>query len=172
MDVVDQSVPVSDLLSAVKNAVKHAGISSTDPGRDLRIRSVQLILNVVVTTKLGGGLDFRVPVIGWNVKIGGSQTTKRTHTIDITLVPARAEDRHELRSGDVVEDALVEAIDTIRRALAEADAGDDPLVLGTGTVELAFAVTDEGTISVGAEAELSDETTHILKMELAPTSLG
>ncbi|MEK8105130.1 trypco2 family protein [Micromonospora sp. M12] len=76
-----------------------------------------MILSAIVTTKLGGGLDFRVPVIGWKVKVGGSHSRQRTHTIDITLVTADLQDRHELR-GSPVEETLVEAITTIRAVVA------------------------------------------------------
>ncbi|PWR13264.1 hypothetical protein DKT68_01300 [Micromonospora acroterricola] len=165
MDVIDYSVPVEELVSAVKRAVKKARISASDADRDLRVGSVQLILSAVVTTKLGGGLDFRVPVIGWKVKVGGSHSRQKTHTIDITLVAEDLEDRYELRDS-AVEETLVEAITTIRAAVAAGTSGDDPLVLRTGTVELVFGVTDEGTISVGVEGELTDEITNTLRIEL------
>ncbi|MET8121440.1 trypco2 family protein [Micromonospora sp. NPDC005189] len=171
MDVIDYSVPVEELVSAVKDAVKQAGISTTDVGRDLRVGSVQLVLSAVVTTKLGGGLDFRVPVIGWKVKVGGSRSRQRTHTIDITLVAEDLQDRHELRNS-AVEETLVEAITTIRAAVAAGTDGDDPLVLKAGTVELVFGVTDQGTISVGAEGELTDEVTNTLRIELVGATAG
>lgn len=169
MDVTDHSVPVEELVSAVKDAVEQAGISTTDVGRDLRVGSVQLILSAIVTTKLGGGLDFRVPVIGWKVKVGGSHSRQRTHTIDITLVTEDLQDRHELR-GSPVEETLVEAITTIRAVVAAGTGGDDPLVLRAGTVELVFGVTDQGTISVGVEGELTDEVTNTLRIELMAAS--
>ncbi|MEU5906861.1 trypco2 family protein [Micromonospora sp. NPDC047467] len=169
MDVIDYSVPVEELVSAVKNAVKQAGISTTDADRDLRVASVQLVLSAVATTKLGGGLDFRVPVIGWKVKVGGSRSRQRTHTIDITLVAEDLHGRHELRD-TTVEETLVEAITTVRAAVTAGTDGDDPLVLKTGTVELVFGVTDQGTISVGAEGELTDEVTNTLRIELVPGS--
>ncbi|RQX09687.1 hypothetical protein DDE19_33365 [Micromonospora ureilytica] len=165
MYVIDDSVPVEELVSAVKNAVKQAGISTTDEGRDLRVSSVQLILSAVVTTKLGGGLDLRVPVIGWKVKVGGSRSRQKTHTIDITLVAEELQDRHELRHS-AVEATLVDAITTIRSVVAAGTGGDDPLVLQAGTVELVFGVTDQGTISFGMEGELTDEVTNTLRIEL------
>ncbi|SIM67080.1 trypco2 family protein [Micromonospora cremea] len=165
MDVIDYSVPVEELVSAVKKAVRKARISTADAGRDLRVGSVQLILSAVVTTKLGGGLDFRVPVIGWKVKVGGSHSRQKTHTIDVTLVAEDLQDRYELRDS-AVEETLVEAITTIRAAVAAGTDGDDPLVLETATVELVFGVTDEGTISVGVEGELTDEITNTLRIEL------
>ncbi|MFG3558459.1 trypco2 family protein [Micromonospora sp. NPDC047557] len=172
MNVIDYSVPVEDLVSAVKNAVKQAGISATDVGRrDLRVGSVQLTLSAVVTTKLGGGLDFRVPVIGWKVKVGGSRSRQKTHTIDITLVAEDHQDQHELRN-DAVEESLVEAITTIRAVVAIGTGGDDPLVLKTSTVEIVFGITDQGTISVGAEGELTDEVTNTLRIELLSARAG
>ncbi|WP_444951530.1 trypco2 family protein [Micromonospora ureilytica] len=171
MDVIDYSVPVEQLVSAVKNAVKRAGISSTDVGRDLRVGSIQLILSAVATTKFGGGLDFRVPVIGWKVKVGGNRSRQKTHTIDITLVAEDLQDRHELRNSDV-EETLGEAITTIRAVVAAGIEGDDPLVLKAGTVELVFGVTDQGTISVGAEGELTDEVTNTLRIELVGVRTG
>jgi hypothetical protein len=165
MDVVDHSVAVEELVSAVKNAVKRAGISATDVSRDLRVRSVQLILSAFVTTKLGGGLDFRVPVIGWKVEIGGSRSRQRTHKIDLTLVAEDTRDRHELRD-TAVEETLVEAITTVRAAVAAGTQGDDPLALKTGTVELAFGVTDQGTISVGSENALTEEFANTIRIEL------
>ncbi|KOX08660.1 trypco2 family protein [Micromonospora profundi] len=165
MDVTDDSVPVDELVSAVQNAVKRAGISSTDADRDLRVASVQLTLSAVATTKLGGGLDFRVPVIGWKVKVGVSHSRQRTHTIDITLVPEDLVGQHEVRDA-AVEETLVDAITAIRAAVAAGTRGDDPLVLKAGTVELVFGITDEGTISVGAEGELTDEVTNTLRIEL------
>ncbi|MFG2049841.1 trypco2 family protein [Micromonospora sp. NPDC048935] len=171
MDVIDYSVPVEELVAAVKYAVEQAGISTTDEGRDLRVASVQLVLNAVVTTKVGGGVDFRVPVIGWKVKVGGSRSHQRTHTIDITLVAEDLQDRHELRHSAVAA-TLVDAITTIRAVVAAGSGGDDPLVLRTGSVELVFGVTEQGTISVGAEGELTDEITHTLRIELVAATTG
>ncbi|MBG6065984.1 trypco2 family protein [Micromonospora ureilytica] len=171
MYVIDDSVPVEELVSAVKNAVKQAGISTTDEGRDLRVSSVQLILSAVVTTKLGGGLDLRVPVIGWKVKVGGSRSRQKTHTIDITLVAEELQERHELRHS-AVEATLVDAITTIRSVVAAGTGGDDPLVLQAGTVELVFGVTDQGTISFGMEGELTDEVTNTLRIELVGAMAG
>ncbi|RQW98310.1 trypco2 family protein [Micromonospora inaquosa] len=165
MDVTDGSVPVEDLVSAVKNAVKQAGVSTTDEGRDLRVASVQLILSAVATTKLGGGLDLRVPVIGWKVKVGGSRAHQKTHTIDITLVAEDLHERHELRHS-AVEATLVDAIATIRAVVAAGAGGDDPLVLKAGAVELVFGVTGQGSISFGAEGELTDEVSNTLRIEL------
>ncbi|MFG1869770.1 trypco2 family protein [Micromonospora arborensis] len=171
MYVIDDSVPVEELVSAVKNAVKQAGISTTDEGRDLRVASVQLILSAVVTTKLGGGLDLRVPVIGWKVKGSGSRSHQKTHAIDITLGAEDLQELHELRHG-AVEATLVDAITTIRAVVAAGTGGDDPLVLKVATVELVFGVTDQGTISFGAEGELTDEITNTLRIELVAATAG
>ena len=39
-------------------------------------------------------------------------------------------------------------------------------MLQHSTIELVLAVTDQGTISVGVDAELTDEVTHTLKLDL------
>ncbi|PPA58478.1 MULTISPECIES: trypco2 family protein [Micromonospora] len=167
MNVADYTAPINELVTAVKNAVSQADVSAANSAKDMQIGSVQLVLNAVATTKAGGSLDFRIPVIGWKVTVGASRTWQRTHTIDITLVPEGAQPRYEIRD-HLVEGTLVEAINTIRAAIAAAGGGDDPLVLKTGSVELVFAVTDTGSISVGVDGELSDEITHTLKLELLP----
>lgn len=171
MDVINHSVPIEELVAAVKEAVKQAGISTNDTGRDLRIRSVQLTLNAVATTKLGGGLEFRVPVIGWKIKVGSSRSRQRTHTIDLTLVPEDLQDRYELRN-NTVEEVLVESISAVRAAVATGAGGDDPLVLEAGTVELVFGITDQGTISLGVEGELTEEITNTLRIELVGGKAG
>src|SRR4051794_26809374 len=147
MDVSDASVPIDALVSAVKNAIREADISASDPGRDLRVTTIGLSLQAVATVKAGGGLDFPVPVLGWKLKVGATRSRQRTHTIEISLVSEPATQVEVRRGG--VEESLVEAITTIRAAIAAAASGDDPFVLDQGTIELAFAVTDEGTISVG-----------------------
>ena len=47
MKVTDEGVPVEALISVVKDSIKRAGISRTSQDRDLRVASVQLILDVV-----------------------------------------------------------------------------------------------------------------------------
>jgi Trypsin-co-occurring domain 2 len=167
MNVDDYSVPIDELVAAVKEAIRAANISATDTGRDLRVATIDLSLKAVATRKAGGGLDFRVPVLGWKVKVGADHTRQSTHTIDISLVPRPAGKQFEVRGGDV-EETLVDAITTIRAAITAAGAGDDPFVLDKGTIELAFAVTDKGTISVGVEGELTDEVTNTLQLGLRP----
>ncbi|MFJ6168361.1 hypothetical protein ACIQH6_24805 [Micromonospora orduensis] len=50
--------------------------------------------------------------------------------------------------------------------------GDDPLLLKAGAVELVFGVTDQGTISFGAEGELTDEVSNTLRIELIAAPVG
>ena len=87
MQVTDGSVPIQELIETIKQAIKKANVSSTDLDRDLRVGSVKLTLNAVATQSLGGSLDFRVPVIGMQVKLGSKLTKKDTHRIDISMVP-------------------------------------------------------------------------------------
>jgi len=67
-----------------------------------------------------------------------------------------------------MEEALVNAITTIRDVMTEAAEGDDPWILWTGTVDLCFAITQTGTISLGVDGELASELTQTLRLELAP----
>ena len=48
MEVSDTGAAVDQVVDAVKNAIKLAGISAADTGRDLQVASIQLILNTVV----------------------------------------------------------------------------------------------------------------------------
>lgn len=169
MQVTDEGVPVDGLISAVKESIKRAGASRTSPARDLRVASVQLILEVVASKAAGGGVDFRVPFIGMKLRLGAKVTRKDTHTIDITLVPPQERATREVRGGEV-EEVLVNAIRTIRDVMTKAAEGDDPWILSASTIDICFAVTQTGTISLGVDGELSDELTHTLRLGLAPGS--
>jgi NTP-dependent ternary system trypsin peptidase co-occuring protein len=167
MKITDTGVPIDNLVDAVKAAVKQAGISTTNTDRQIRVASIQLTLNAIATTSGGAKLEFKIPFIGMNVKLGTTITTKDTHTIDITLVPPDLAPEHEIRDGDV-DHVLVDAIDAITATAARAGTGDDPFLLKESTVELTFAITDDGSISLGLEGETKDEATHKLKITLAP----
>jgi len=167
MKVTDHGVPVEALINAVKDSVRRASVSRATPTADLRVVSVQLILEAVASTTVGGGLDFRVPFIGMKLRLGTKVTSKDTHTINITLLPPDDRDTRQVRGGEV-EDALVNAIATIRAVMARAAEGDDPWILSAGTVDISFAVTQSGTISRGMDGELADELTHTLRLGLAP----
>jgi hypothetical protein len=167
--VTDQGVPVDTLIDVVKDSIRRAGVSSTSQTRDLRVASVQLILEVVASKTAGGGVDFRVPFIGMKLRVGVKVTKKDTHTIDITLVPPEDRDTREVRGGEV-EEALVNAIATIRDVMTKAAEGDDPWLLSAGNVDISFAVTQTGTISLGADGELASELTRTLRLGLAPAN--
>jgi len=167
MKVTDEGVPVDTLVSVIKDSVKRAGVSRTSSPGDLRVASVQLILEVVAGRAAGAVVDFRVPFIGMKLRVGTKVTRKDTHTIDMTLVPPKDRDTRQVRGGEV-EDVLVNAIATIRSVMEKAAEGDDPWVLSAGTIDLTFAITQTGTISLGADGELADELTHTLRLGLAP----
>lgn len=167
MKVTDEGVPVDTLISVVKDSIKRAGVSRASTTADLRVASVQLILEVVASKTAGGGLDFRVPFIGMKLRLGATVTKKDTHTIDITLVPPEDRATRQVRGGDI-EEVLVNAIATIRDVTARAAEGDDPWVLSAGTIDITFAITQTGTISLGADGELAGELTHTLRLGLAP----
>lgn len=159
-------VPVDELVAVIKNAIKHANVSRTDADRDLQVTSVYLKLNVIATIAAGGSLEFRIPVLGMKLKIGGTVTRQDTHTLEMTLIPEDLPEEYEVREGDM-ENILVEAIETLRAVMARAAEGEDPFVLKNSNVELAFAVTENGVISLGIEGELKDELTHTIRLGLA-----
>jgi hypothetical protein len=131
------------------------------------VASVQLILEVVASKTAGGGLDFRVPFIGMKLSLGAKVTKKDTHTIDMIMVPPKERDTRQVRGGEV-EGVLVNAIATIRDVMTQAAKGDDPWALSAGTIDISFAITQTGTISLGADGELTNELTHTLRLELTP----
>lgn len=165
MDTSDTGVAVDEVVLAVKNVIKIANISDIDDARDLRVTSIQLVLNAVATLTAGGGVDFRIPVLGMKLKFGGLVTRRDTHRIEIAMVPPEIQ-QHEIRDGEV-ETVLLDAIETIRNVMGRAAGGDDPFLLETGSVELCFAVTREGSIALGFNGELKDEIFHTLRMVLA-----
>jgi Trypsin-co-occurring domain 2 len=169
MDVTDDGVAINDLVVVVKNVIKLANMSSTDAGRDLRVTSVQLVLHAIATVSAGGGLDFRLPVLGMKLRVGASVTRRDTHTIDMTLVPPDLLGQHEIRDGEI-ETVLLDAVEAIRAVMTRAAQGDDPFLLRAGSVELGFAIAKDGTIALGASGELKDEVTHSLRMTLAAPS--
>lgn len=161
----DLGVPVDELIAAIKKAIKLANVSVTDPRRDLSVTSVYLRLNTVATRTAGGGIDFRVPLIGMRMKIGSSVTRRNSHVMEMTLVP---EDSGFIETRDAsVDAALVDAIETVRTVMARAAEGDDPFILQDSAVELTFGVAADGTISLGIDGELKDEVTHTMRLTIA-----
>ena len=167
MKVTDTGVPVSTLISVVKDSIKQAGISRTSETKDLQVATVQLILQVVASKTAGGRLDYCVPFIGMKLSLGAKVTKKDTHTIDITLMPPEVRATRQVRGGDV-EEVLMNAIATIRDVSAKAAEGDDPWVLSASIIDICFAITQTGTISLGVDGELANELTHTLRLGLAP----
>jgi Trypsin-co-occurring domain 2 len=166
VQVTNDGVPVDVLIKVIKDSVRRAGVSRVAGRGDLRVVSVQLTLRVMASTTAGGGLRLRVPVIGAEIGVGAKVIRQDTHIIDITLVPPEQVLR-EVRGGDV-ENALVDAIATIRDTVATAAEGDDPWVLSISTVDISFVITKSGTISFGAEGDLTNEVTQNLRLGLAP----
>lgn len=168
MKVTDAGVPVEALITAVKDAVKRAGVSRSSGQGDLQVETVQLVLQALASKSAGGGVDFWIPFIGMRLRAGAKVTGQDTHTIDMTLRPPDQPAR-KVRGG-TVEDALVDAITTIRTAMIHAAAGDDPWILSDGIVDISFGVTRTGSISLGADGELANEVRHTLRLRLTPSS--
>jgi hypothetical protein len=158
-------MPVDELVAAIKQAIKQANISVTDPGRDLAVTAVHLRLSTVVTRTAGGSLDFRVPLIGARMKLGGSVTRHDVQLMEMTLIPQ--DTAAIVTRGAPVDAVLVEAIETIRAVMARAAAGDDPFALGDAAVELSFGVASDGTIALGIDGELTDEVTNTMRLTIA-----
>jgi Trypsin-co-occurring domain 2 len=167
VQVGENGVPVQDLVASVKDSIKTASISTVDAGRDLRVSSVRLILETIATRSAGGALDFRVPFIGFQVKLGGKLSRQRVHEIDISLIPPESSLDEGLRAGDL-DSALADAIETVRVTLAAAANGDDPFQLDESTVKIAFGVTEEGDISIGVNGTLEDEINQTLILTIVP----
>jgi hypothetical protein len=167
MEVTSQGVPVNALIGAVKDSLKKAGLSRDNADSDLQVASVQLVLNVVATESAGGKLDFRVPFIGMKLSMGAKVTRQDTHRIDITLEPPPPDPDYRETRGDI-ETALVDAITTIRGVVASAAGDDEPWFLSTSEVEISFVITKEGSISLGAEGEFTNEVTNKLLLVLKP----
>lgn len=165
MKVTDAGVPVDSLISVVKESIEQAGVSRTSQTTDLRVGSVQLILEVVASKGTGGALNFCVPFIGMRLSVGAKVTAKNTHIIDITLVPPEEPAGYQVRGGEV-EDVLVNAITTVREVMTSAAKGKDPWVLSAGKVDISFAVTQTGSISLGVDGELANELTNTLRLGL------
>jgi Trypsin-co-occurring domain 2 len=167
MEVTDEGVPVNALIGTVKESLRSAGVSRDSGEGDLQVASIQLVLNVVATESVGGKLDFRVPFIGMKLSMGAKVTKQDTHSIDITLVPPESDEETREVRGDI-QTALVDAIGAIRGVMASAAEGEEPWVLSTSEVDISFVVTKEGSISLGAEGELTNEVTNKLRLTLKP----
>jgi hypothetical protein len=167
MKVGTDGLPVDALISSVKDAVKLAGVSLSTNSRDLRVDSVQVILQALASKTAGGTLEFNIPFIGMTLRAGARVTAQDTHTIDMTLRPPDQLTTRVVRGANV-EEALVEAITTIRTTMALATAGEDPWTLSAGVVEVSFGITKAGTISVGVDGELANEVRHTLRLTLKP----
>jgi len=167
MDITKDGVAIDVLIGTIKKSLRRAGISRDASQGDLQVESVQLVLNIVATESAGGRLDLRVPFVGMKLSMGAKVTKQDTHSITINLTPPEPAKQLRETRGDI-ETALVDAIDAIRSAMASAAEGDEPWILSTGQVEISFVITKEGSISLGAEGELSNEMTNKLLLALTP----
>jgi hypothetical protein len=160
-------MPVDTLIWMVKNAITESGVSRLSKTQDLRVSSVQITLQVLATKSGGTEVSIRVPFIGTEFGASGKLTKQDTQTIDITLVPPAQPKPRGVR-GLPIDDALVEAIATIRDAMASAATGDDPWELQQSSVSLSFGVTRTGSISLGVDGERSSDMLNTLRLTLKP----
>ena len=167
MKVTQAGVPVEDVITAVKLAIKEASVSTTDQDRDLRGNSVKLVLHALATRAVGGRLNFTIPFIGMPVRMGTKVTKSDTHEIEINLIAPGQKDGHEIREASL-DLALVDAIETVRTVVISTADGDDPFTLNDAKITLSFAVTADGDISIGIDGSMTDEVTHTLVISLIP----
>jgi Trypsin-co-occurring domain 2 len=165
--VTEDGIPVQDVITAIKLAIKEANISAADEARDLRVGTVKLILHALATRAIGGGLSFTVPFIGMPLRFGTKITRSDTHEIKINLSPAAQEPGEEVREASL-DVALLDSIATIRAVVASAAYGDDPFILNDAEITLSFAMTAEGSISIGIDDCMNDEVTHSLSLVIVP----
>ena len=166
MKVTENGVAVQDVIAAVKLAIKEANVSETDEDRDLRVDSVRLVLHALAARTTGGRLNFTVPFIGMPVRLGTKVTKSDTHEIEVNLI-APGREAAEVREVSL-DQALVEAIETVRSVIATTNCGDDPFDLKDAKITLSFAVTAEGEISIGIDSSMTGEITHTLFLTLIP----
>jgi hypothetical protein len=167
MDITKEGVAIDVLIGTIKKSLRRAGVSPGSSQGDLQVNSVQLVLNIVATESAGGRLDLRVPFAGMKLSMGAKVTKQDTHSITMNLMPPAPGQQLRETRGDI-ETVLVDAIDAIRSGMASAAEGDEPWFLSTGEVEISFVITKEGSISLGAEGELSNEVTNKLVLTLKP----
>ena len=74
-------------VSQCRVGAERAGVSATSEHPDFRVSAVQLILALVATTTRGGSVDFRVPLIGMQLRAGATVSRQDTHSLDLMLVP-------------------------------------------------------------------------------------
>jgi hypothetical protein len=161
---------VDQLISDIKAAVRESGVSRERPHSDMRVESVQLILKTVAVRTAGGGVDFRIPVIGLAIKAGLKLTRQDIHTIDVTLKPPQIHPDAARATSENVQETLVQAIKTVRKVVNSGSAGDgDPWVLSTGRIDIEFIVAQNGVISLGLDSELTGDISHTLRLGLVPS---
>ena len=166
MQVIDDGVRVDSLISVVKESVRRGGVSKVSGRGDLQVSSVQLTLRVMATRTVGGGLNLRVPVIGAEVRVGAKVTTQDTHTIDISS--SRPNWHRPVRSGARCRERAGGRHRHYPRDGGQRRGGDDPWVLSEEQRGYFVVVTKTGSISLGAEGQLTGEVTHRLCLDLAP----
>lgn len=164
MQTEDGTVAFTDLIAAVKAAVKAANTNATFD-RLLRVTELTVVAAITARRSGGAGLQLRVPVVG--AKLGGKYTHTRSDSqrVEIVLAPP-PDDGFEVRGG-AVADVLLDAIRTVQSALAVAASGDDPFMLQTSTVSLDFVVTDAGSVELVGNGAVEDQVTHTIKLKLS-----
>ncbi|SRR5260221_6549500 len=169
MQVIDDGIEVSELIEVLKNSIKRASYQGAFDGPGaLEVVSAQLTLSIAAVHSRGGGVHFRVAVIGTEISFGSKQERRQTHTLNLTLTPTK-ESGPELRDGEI-EHVLVDAIVTVYSPMERAGSGDQPWALESGVIDIVFAVSETGSITLGIDADRTGEITHAMRLSMRPSS--
>lgn len=165
MDVQDSSVDVEDLIDSIKRGLSQADLTIPGRLRDLRIVGIGLELHVIARRSEGGGLRFRVPVIGIELLAGARTDSLATTTISLSLEPIERKDA--AFKAPSFEAEIIQAVNTVRDTVRFAQGGRDPWVLRAGTIEIQFGVTKEGSLQLFLDRSVSSEHINTLTIEIS-----
>jgi hypothetical protein len=167
--VENESVDVGELIATIKRGIAMAGLDAEGDDKNLRIVTVGLKLEAVAESAQGGGLRFRLPILGLEGKANARFASRAVHAIELTLEPVEADDPEYVRAiGPDVATAIEEAVATVWTTVQQARAGDDPWLLRSGTLRFEFVVTSEGAIALGVDSSRLHQHANTLTIEIEP----
>jgi hypothetical protein len=164
LEIRDSGVDVEDLIRSIKRGVSQADLSIPGRLRDMRIVGIGLELRVIATSGEGGGLKFRVPVIGIESQAGAQTLSRATTTISLSFEPI--ERKVGAATGPNFEAQITQAVNTVRETVRLAQAGPDPWLLHAGKVENQFGITKTGSLQLFLDRSASSEHVNILTIEI------
>jgi hypothetical protein len=153
----------TDLVVQMKEAVRQLVSESAGTKDSPVISSLELELEGVVTTDLGGDLKFKI--FGHELGLRGERDEKQLQKISVSLVPDLSEQREDLQTPSVSQ-VLYDALRTIRDTAAFAAQEEPKYKLENGTAELNFEVTADGSFNFFVEAERESVATQTARIKM------